>query len=119
MKKRFIYLLLLFAVLLGYFLLQKPVFMLCNDAWEKGASFADLFRVIGHGASLDATTAGYLTVIPWLAVFISCWVRRFPLRKVLVPYYILNIISSLNSSNNSRAFSELSANIEMPNVRSL
>ena len=89
MKKRFIYLLLLFAVLLGYFLLQKPVFMLCNDAWEKGASFADLFRVIGHGASLDATTAGYLTVIPWLAVFISCWVRRFPLRKVLVPYYIL------------------------------
>ena len=87
MKQRFIYLLSLFLTFVGYFLLQKPLFMLANDALGKGVSLADALRVMGNGLSLDATTAGYLTVIPWLALLTSCWFRQFPLRKLLTGYY--------------------------------
>lgn len=63
--------------------------MLYNDAAEKGALFSDFFRVMGNGISLDATTAGYLTALPFLMVLISIWVKKFPLRKILLPYYII------------------------------
>lgn len=89
MKKRFVYLLLFFVAFLCYFLLQKPAFMLYNDAWDKGIGFTDYLQVMLHGITLDATTAGYLTAIPWLLVLASWWSRRhFPLRKVLIAYYI-------------------------------
>ena len=89
MKKRFAYLLVFFGTALCWFVLQKPVFMLCNDAFGRGASVTDFCHVMMHGASLDATTAGYLTVIPWLVIGVSCWFHRFPLRKILVGYYAL------------------------------
>mgnify|MGYP000169946079 FL=1 len=89
MKKRIAYLIAFFAMVLGCFLIQKPLFMLYNDAVEKGVSPADFGRVILHGFTLDATTAGYLTVIPWLVVLISIWFRQFPLRKILTGYYML------------------------------
>lgn len=89
MKKRIAYLIAFFAMVLGCFLIQKPLFMLYNDAVEKGVSPADFGRVILHGFTLDATTAGYLTVIPWLVVLISIWFRQFPLRKILTGYYVL------------------------------
>lgn len=73
MKKRIAYLIAFFAMVLGCFLIQKPLFMLYNDAVEKGVSPADFGRVILHGFTLDATTAGYLTVIPWLVVLISIY----------------------------------------------
>lgn len=41
MKKRLTYLGCFFASILGYFLLQKPVFMLYNGACEKGTAFTD------------------------------------------------------------------------------
>ena len=63
--------------------------MLYNDAAEKGALFSDFFRVMGNGISLDAATAGYLTALPFLMVLISIWVKKFPLRKILLPYYII------------------------------
>lgn len=89
MKKRIAYLIAFFAMVLGCFLIQKPLFMLYNDAVEKGVSPADFGRVILHGFTLDATTAGYLTVIPWLVILISIWFRQFPLRKILTGYYVL------------------------------
>ena len=38
MKKRIAYLIAFFAMVLGCFLIQKPLFMLYNDAVEKGIS---------------------------------------------------------------------------------
>ena len=49
MKKRLTYLGCFFASILGYFLLQKPVFMLYNGACEKGTAFTDYLRVLFHG----------------------------------------------------------------------
>lgn len=89
MKKRLTYLGCFFASILGYFLLQKPVFMLYNGACEKGTAFIDYLRVLFHGFTLDAATTGYLTAIPWLTILCSIWFRRFPLKKILIGYYVL------------------------------
>ncbi|MBM6780306.1 LTA synthase family protein [Bacteroides mediterraneensis] len=89
MKKRLAYLGYIFAAILGYFLLQKPIFMLYNGALEKGIPFMDYLKVLYHGFTLDAATTGYLTALPWLIILVSIWFSRFPLRKILVGYYAL------------------------------
>ena len=94
MKKRIIYIVSYFLLILTLFVSQKPLFMLYNDASEKGALFSDFFRVMENGMSLDATTAGYLTALPFLLVLVSIWVKKFPLRKLLLPYYIIAALLS-------------------------
>ena len=94
MKKRIIYIVSYFLLVLTLFVSQKPLFMLYNDASGKGALFSDFFRVMGNGMSLDATTAGYLTALPFLLVLVSIWVKKFPLRKLLLPYYIVAALLS-------------------------
>lgn len=89
MKKRIVYLCLYFLTVLLVFIVQKPLFMLYNDAIGKGYGWADCLQVMLHGASLDATTAGYLTVLPFLLVWVSIWCKRFPLRKILAAYYVV------------------------------
>ena len=49
----------------------------------------DFLQVVLHGASLDATTAGYLTALPFLLVLVSIWIKKFSLSKILLPYYII------------------------------
>lgn len=76
-----------FVVVWAYFVLQKPVFMMCNAS--KPYAIADYLSVAWHGAWLDATTAGYLTAIPFLLLLVSVWWNKLPLRKILTPYYIV------------------------------
>jgi phosphoglycerol transferase MdoB-like AlkP superfamily enzyme len=90
MKKRLSFIVLHFLVLWAIFLCQKPLFMLYQGAVGKGATPGDFLRVIRHGASLDATVAGYFTVLPLLAVLVSVFVLRgVNLRKVLGWYIVL------------------------------
>ncbi len=89
MKKRITYIVGYFLTAWGLFILQKPCFMLYNGAAGKGIAFADYLRVMYHGAGLDAATAGYLTVLPFVLVLASVWLGRFPLKKVLRGYYVL------------------------------
>ena len=92
MKKRIIYIVSYFFTLLLLFVIQKPLFMLYNDAVGKEVSVNDFWQVMWHGVSLDATTAGYLTTLPLLVILVSIWVRKLSLRKLLLPYYILAAI---------------------------
>ena len=87
MWQRLKYLLSEFVVVWAYFVLQKPVFMMCNAS--KPYALADYLSVAWHGAWLDATTAGYLTAIPFLLLLVSVWWNKLPLRKILTPYYIV------------------------------
>lgn len=89
MKKRILYLLMIFATFLLYFVLQKPCFMIYNDALSRSVSLSEYGQVMLHGLSLDAATAGYLTAVPWLALLVSIGFKKFPLRKILVGYYVL------------------------------
>ncbi|WP_373174532.1 LTA synthase family protein [Prevotella merdae] len=87
MWQRLKYLMSEFVVVWAYFVLQKPVFMMCNAS--KPYAIADYLSVAWHGAWLDATTAGYLTAIPFLLLLVSVWWNKLPLRKILTPYYIV------------------------------
>lgn len=96
MKKRIAYIASFFGAFWAFFVLQKPCFMLYNGACERGVSGIDYLKVMLHGLTLDATTVGYLCVLPWLVVGVSVWFKRFPLRKVLVGYYVLiTLVASL------------------------
>lgn len=96
MKKRLAYLIGFFAVILLFFMAQKPGFMFYNDAIGRGVSTLDYFHVIWHGISLDAATTGYLIALPWLIIGISIWFKKFPLRRILLIYYILiSLVTSL------------------------
>ena len=87
MKKRIAYLVLFFAIMLLFFVLQKPCFMLYNDAPGRAVPFVGYLQVMLHGISLDAATTGYLTALPWLTILISIWFKKFPLRSILTGYY--------------------------------
>ena len=89
MKKRIAYIVSYFLLLLLIFVCQKPLFMLYNEALTKGVGMSDFLQVMLHGSSLDATVAGYLTVLPFLLVLVSVWVKRLPLRRILIPYYVV------------------------------
>ena len=92
MKKRIIYIVSYFFTVLLLFVIQKPLFMLYNDAVGKEVSVNDFWQVMWHGVSLDATTAGYLTALPLLVILVSIWIRKISLKKLLLPYYILAAI---------------------------
>ena len=96
MKKRITFIISYFFIVFLLFVCQKPLFMLYNEAIDKGLSFNDFCLVMFHGMSLDATTAGYLTAFPFLCILVSIWLKKFPLRKILLPYYIvISILISL------------------------
>ena len=89
MKKRLIYLISFFCTIFFIFMIQKPVFMLYNHSLEKGYPLNDYLQVMFHGASLDATTAGYLTALPFIIIIISIWFKKLPIKKILFPYYLI------------------------------
>ena len=86
---RSLVLLRLFATLILLFVTQKVVFMLYNMPLADGAPFLSCVASLWHGLRLDIATACYLLLLPTLVLLISCFFKRFPLRKVLMPYYIL------------------------------
>lgn len=87
MWSRIKYLLSYFVLIWAYFLVQKPVFMACNAS--KDYSIGDYLSVMWHGAGLDATTTGYLTILPFVLTVASVWFRHMPFRKIMTPYYIV------------------------------
>lgn len=87
MWSRIKYLLSYFVLIWAYFLVQKPVFMACNAS--KDYSIGDYLSVMWHGAGLDATTTGYLTILPFVLTVTSVWFRHMPFRKIMTPYYIV------------------------------
>ena len=89
MKKRIVYIVSYFFTVLLMFVIQKPLFMLYNDAVGKEVNLTDFGQVMWHAISLDATTAGYFTALPLLIILVSIWTKRISLKKLLLPYYIL------------------------------
>ncbi len=81
MKRRLLYLAIIFAGFLALFVLEKPLSMLFQSReLLAGATFADWLRVIWHGLGLDISVASYLMLFPWVTVFVSVWVtgQRWP-----------------------------------------
>ena len=67
----FILLLFVGSVLLQ--VLQKPIFLLWYAELAAEAEASELWGVIAHGISLDATMAGYICAIPILLTLLCLW----------------------------------------------
>ena len=61
---------LVFAVFTAVFVLQKPLFMGVHSDAVGVESAYDFLTVAWHGLSMDLAVAGYLTVIPGLAIMV-------------------------------------------------
>lgn len=90
MWSRIKYLLSYFLILWGYFIVQKPVFMAMNA--PKSYGLTDYLSVMWHGCGLDATTTGYLTILPFLLTVASVWFRHLPFRRIMTPYYVVVVL---------------------------
>ena len=88
-QSKVLILLRLYITLLLIFVTQKVVFMLVNIGLADGAPFGSCVAALWHGLRLDSVTACYLLLLPAVAILISFFVKKFPLRKVLKPYYII------------------------------
>lgn len=87
MKRRILFVVLVFLAFLPIFAIQKPLFMLYNAAPESAYSLMDYLRVISHGLKLDMTMAGYLTIIPLLGALVSIFLPGKRLTTVLKLYF--------------------------------
>ncbi len=80
---RFLISLFLFWMLL--FSAAKTMFLWYNHA-EYEWSAADLFDVLLHGWSMDASTTGYLMILPWLAALLMYVRPCKALRRIVMGY---------------------------------
>ncbi len=70
------------------FIFGKVAFMLyCRD--EHPFDFSDLFQVVGHGMTLDLSTALYIQAVPLLLVMVSVWWWHKSLTWVLRAYFFI------------------------------
>ena len=79
----------LYITLLLIFVTQKVVFMLVNTGMADGAPFVTCLAAIWHGLRLDSVMACYLLAVPAIVIAISFFFKKFALRKVLTPYYVV------------------------------
>ena len=93
MKSSVKYLLKFYLLTVLFFVVAKPVFMLCYKA-DHPFGLADVGDVIWHGLSLDFSTALYFLIVPFLLVIANIWVR-IPRWVYRTYYVIIAIVFSL------------------------
>jgi len=86
MWKRVLMLLKYYLLTVAVFIGGKGLFVLhCGHL-----SWGDFAQVIGHGLTLDLSTALYLVAVPMVVVVVSLWWKRWTvLRRVLTGYNLL------------------------------
>lgn len=87
-KSRLGFILNFFITLIIFFVMGKLFFFMNNSA-EYQFSIADIAKVIAHGFTMDASTTCYFLAVPLLLSFVSIWWKNMPVRKILIPYYII------------------------------
>lgn len=89
-ENNLLYLLKFYVTTVVIFIAAKLMFILCN---APTTPLVDILQVVGHGLSLDLSTALYFLVVPLLAVIVSLWVKGKGFRKGLLwflrCYYVL------------------------------
>lgn len=90
MKQRILYIIRIFLIYIVFFALQKVIFTFTNsEASLQPVSVKDILQILSHGVGLDASTCGYLLIIPFLVIWTSIWNRKPAPRSILSPYFII------------------------------
>ena len=89
MKRKIILIVATFLSSLALMAMQKPIFLIWYAQQSAEATAAELAGVSLHGALLDMTMAGYLSVIPWLLMLVAVWVviPENTMRRLLNGYF--------------------------------
>lgn len=87
MKKAVGKLVVTFGVLLTYLMLQRIAFLAIYQHIIH-ATTLEWLQVLRHGLPMDNTVAGYLSVIPALAIIASIWMNYKPIRIFEKGYYL-------------------------------
>ena len=75
MRKTILIFFKIYLLYIVIFILQKPLFMMYYHELYKGIHLYEYFTVMLHGLKLDASVAGYLTILPGLFLIVSLWVK--------------------------------------------
>lgn len=73
MISNILFILLLFVGTVVLLAIQKPIFLIWYAELAAEAEVSELWGVVSHGISLDATMAGYICALPILSVLLSLW----------------------------------------------
>lgn len=73
MISNILFILLLFFGTVVLLAIQKPIFLIWYAELAAEAEVSELWGVVSHGISLDATMAGYICALPILFVLLSLW----------------------------------------------
>lgn len=104
MKQRIFFLLKLFILFIIFFAVQKIIFIADNaDAENIDINANNIYNILIHGFGLDASTTGYLIIIPFVIIWISIWYSQLKIKAILKPYFIiisilLSVITILDTS---------------------
>jgi phosphoglycerol transferase MdoB-like AlkP superfamily enzyme len=83
MKERIVYLIKIFLVFAVFFALTKPFFLWLNEPEGTHYTLGQIVQTVGHGVPMDAAMCGYILILPFVVMWLSLWVRKFPYRAVL------------------------------------
>ena len=76
-----------------FFMIQKPIFMLCQHRMMTDVNWYDWLSVIWHGLPLDFSIAGYLTIIPAILIVVSVWIFHPLIRHFINGYSFIIILA--------------------------
>ncbi len=79
----------IFVAWVAIFAIQKPLFMAWYHGLYADTSWTDWLAVMWHGLKLDASIAGYLTIIPGILLSAGIWTQRSWVRIAMKTYFIV------------------------------
>lgn len=91
MKRKIYIIIAIYISSLVLMALQKPLFLIWYAEQSAEATMAELVGVSLHGALLDSTMAGYISVIPWLLMLVAVWVSisERTMQRILSGYFAI------------------------------
>ncbi len=94
MKTRVIFFIKYYLFWLLFYIIQKPIFMLCQHSQMIDVKWYDCFAVMWHGLPLDLSVAGYITIVPALLLILSVWIPERWFQRITAVYSLIFIIIS-------------------------
>ena len=95
MKRRIVTFFLFYVFFVLFFLIEKLFFLFYHFTIYGNAGFTDWLLILKHGLPLDFSMAGYLSVIPGLAIAASAYVSN-RITKQIISIYIICIAVPLS-----------------------
>lgn len=95
MKQRLLYLLRYYLFWLCFFVLQKPIFMLCQHSLMADVRWQDWFLVMAHGLPLDFSVAAYVTIVMGVWLCVSFWWKTVAWKRVADIYTLIMLAVGL------------------------